>query len=122
MDKRSKTVIQKGVAAQGNNRGRNDNIEGAVKEDTAAAAVQQMSATESKLMRRSLHDMDEFKSKKLEQSSPFFRTTRVQTCSHVMMKNGKAIAVAFPLEKTGWKNPNSYGNSKRSSENESWSK
>jgi hypothetical protein len=66
--------------------------------------------------------MEEFKSKKMEQSSPFFRTTRVQTCSHVMMKNGKAIAVAFPLEKTGWKNPNSYGNSKRSSEHESWSK
>ncbi len=22
-----------------------------------------------------------------------------------MMKNGKAVAVSFPLEKTGWKNP-----------------
>jgi hypothetical protein len=39
-----------------------------------------------------------------------------------MMRNGKAIAVAFPLEKTGWKNPNAYGNVKRSSETESWSK
>jgi hypothetical protein len=37
-----------------------------------------------------------------------------------MVKNGKAIAVAFPLEKTGWKNPNSYANTKRSAEVESW--
>lgn len=73
-------------------------------------------------MKRSLHDLDAYKIKKLEQSSPFFRTARVQTCSHVMMRNGKAIAVAFPLEKTGWKNPNSYGNTKRSSEVDSWSK
>ena len=52
----------------------------------------------------------------MTESAPFFRTTRVQTCSHVMMRNGKAVAVAFPLEKTGWKNPNSYVNTIRSSE------
>ena len=52
----------------------------------------------------------------MNESAPFFRTTRVQTCSHVMMKNGIAVAVAYPLEKTGWKNPNSYTNTKRSSE------
>jgi hypothetical protein len=73
-------------------------------------------------LKRSLHDLEAYKIKKMEESSPFFRTTRVQTCSHVMMRNGKAIAVAFPLEKTGWKNPSSYGNVKRSSEVESWSK
>lgn len=73
-------------------------------------------------LQRTLHDMAEFRRKKMSESSPFFRTTRVQTCSHVMMKNGKAIAVAFPLEKTGWKNPNSYANTKRSSEVDSWSK
>lgn len=28
-------------------------------------------------MRRSLHDMEEFKKKKMEQSAPFFRSTRV---------------------------------------------
>jgi hypothetical protein len=65
---------------------------------------------------KSIHDMDAFKRKKMEESTPFFRSARVQTCSHVMMKNGIAVAVAFPLEKTGWKNPNSYVNSKRSSE------
>ena len=74
------------------------------------------------LQNRTLHDLEMFKTKKETESSPFFRTTRVQTCSHVMMRNGKAIAVAFPLEKTGWKNPNAYGNVKRSSETESWSK
>lgn len=36
------------------------------------------------------------------------------------MRNGKAVAIAYPLEKTGWKNPNSYNNTKKSSEVESW--
>ena len=36
------------------------------------------------------------------------------------MKKGQAVAVAFPLEKTGWKHPNSYQNQKFSSEKESW--
>ena len=71
-------------------------------------------------MRRSLHDLKVYMDKKQTESAPFFRTARVQTCSHVMVKNGKAIAVAFPLDKTGWKNPNSYNNTKRSSELESW--
>jgi len=77
---------------------------------------------ETQTMKRSIHDLEAYKAKKEEESSPFFRTARVQTCSHVMMRNGKAIAVAFPLEKTGWKNPNAYGNVKRSSETDSWSK
>jgi len=71
-------------------------------------------------MRRTIHDMTAFREKKMNESAPFFRTARIQSCSHVIMKNGKAIAVAFPLEKTGWKNPNSYVNAKRSSETESW--
>ena len=73
-------------------------------------------------MQRSIHDMETFKKIKQEQSAPFFKSTRVQTCSHVMMKNGKAIAVAYPLEKTGWKNPNSYVNTQKSSEIESFSR
>lgn len=78
--------------------------------------------SESLLKQRTLHDRQSYMEKKMTESTPFFRTTRVQTCSHVMMKNGRAIAVAFPLEKTGWKNPNAYGNVKRSSEVDSWSK
>ena len=78
--------------------------------------------SERLLKERTLHDRQSYMEKKMTESTPFFRTTRVQTCSHVMMKNGRAIAVAFPLEKTGWKNPNAYGNVKRSSETESWSK
>jgi len=71
-------------------------------------------------MRRSLHDLNAFRQKKMTESAPFFRSAKVQTCSHVVMKNGVAVAVAFPLEKTGWKNPNSYVNTVRSSETESW--
>lgn len=78
--------------------------------------------SEALLKQRTLHDRQSYMEKKMTESTPFFRTTRVQTCSHVMMKNGRAIAVAFPLEKTGWKNPNAYGNVKRSSEVDSWSK
>ncbi len=66
--------------------------------------------------------METFRQIKMEKSAPFFRATRVSTCSHVMMKNGKAVAVAFPLEKTGWKNPNSYQNKSRSSEVESFAR
>jgi hypothetical protein len=73
-------------------------------------------------MRRTLHDMDSFRQIKMTQSSPFFRQTKVQTCSHVVSKNGHAVAVAFPLEKTGWKNPNSYANTSRSSELESFAR
>ena len=64
--------------------------------------------TAHKDLRRTLHDMETFKQIKMTSSSPFFRETRVQTCSHVLVKNGNAVAVAFPLDKTGWKNPNSY--------------
>ena len=36
-----------------------------------------------------------------------------------MDKNGRAVAVAYPLEKTGWKNPASHQNMNKSSETES---
>lgn len=87
-----------------------------------ASGLQSQKTETQSQMKRTLHDLDAYKSKKETESSPFFRTARVQTCSHVMMRNGKAIAVAFPLEKTGWKNPSAYGNVKRSSEVDSWSK
>jgi len=67
-------------------------------------------------MSRTLHDPTAYMEKKMRESAPYFRQTRVQTCSHIVMKGGKAVAMAFPLEKTGWKNPNSYVNAKRSSE------
>ena len=71
---------------------------------------------------RTLHDPHTYHQMKMEKSAPFFRTTRVSTCSHVMMRNGKAVAIAYPVEKTGWKAENSYNNTKRSAEVESWSR
>ena len=56
------------------------------------------------LMTRTIHDPKQFWEKKMAQSSSFFKKTRVQTCSHVLYKNGKAIAVSFPLKKTGARN------------------
>lgn len=60
--------------------------------------------------RRELHDRETFLKLKMELSAPFFVSDRVQTCSHILRKNGKSVAVAFPLEKTGYCNPNSYAN------------
>jgi len=57
----------------------------------------------------------------MDKSASFFRNTRVQTCSHIVTKNGKTVAVQFPLEKTGWKAPTSYQNTAKSSEIQSWS-
>ena len=68
---------------------------------------------------RTLHDPDRYWGKKMEKSTTYFKGTRVQTCSHVMVKNGKAVAVQFPLEKTGWKAKNSFQNTKRSGEGKS---
>ncbi len=56
---------------------------------------------------------------KLEKSAPFFRNTRVLTCSKVVVKGGEAVAVAFPQKKTGYKAPGSYGNMSKSSETKS---
>ena len=70
---------------------------------------------------RTLHDPARFWDTKMDKSAPFFRNTRVQTCSHIVTKGGKTVAVQFPLEKTGWKAPTSYQNTARSSEIQSWS-
>ncbi len=70
---------------------------------------------------RTLHDPTKFWDTKMDKSSQFFKNTRVQTCSHIVTKNGKTVAVQFPLEKTGWKAPTSYQNTARSSEIASWS-
>ena len=70
---------------------------------------------------RTLHDREQYWNTKMEKSAPFFHNARVQTCSHILRQNGKAVAVQFPLEKTGWKAPTSYQNTKRSSEVMSWS-
>ena len=51
-------------------------------------------------MARTIHDPEKYWDNKMAKSSNFFKQTRVQTCSHVLYKNGKAIAVAFPLQKT----------------------
>ena len=58
---------------------------------------------------------------KMDKSAPFFRNTRVQTCSHILRQGNKTVAVQFPLEKTGWKAPTSYANTAKSSEVQSWS-
>jgi hypothetical protein len=57
---------------------------------------------------RLLHDKESFWENKMQKSATYFQNTRVQTCAHILKKNGKAVAVQFPLEKTGWKAPTSY--------------
>ena len=70
---------------------------------------------------RTLHDKQFFWDTKMDKSASYFKNTRVQTCSHIVTKNGKTVAMQFPLEKTGWKAPTSYQNTARSSEVMSWS-
>lgn len=71
---------------------------------------------------RTLHDPLSYWDTKMDKSAPYFRNTRVQTCSHILRQNGKSVAVQFPLAKTGWKAPTSYQNTARSSEVMSWSR
>jgi hypothetical protein len=71
---------------------------------------------------RTLHDASQYRDIKMEKSAPYFRQTRVATCSHIVTRNGKSVAVQYPLDKTGWKHPNSYQNTKKSSETESWAR
>ena len=60
---------------------------------------------------------DELRKTKFNLSSPFFKNTRVLSCSKVLVKNGgKSIAFGFPYEKTGYKAKGSYANFSRSSE------
>ena len=53
---------------------------------------------------------------KSTKSPNFFKTTRVDSCQFVETKNGQTVAVCFPVQKTGYKAPNSWANQKRSSE------
>ena len=67
-----------------------------------------------------LHDKEKFSKIKWDQSAEYFRQTRISTCSHIKQDiHGRAIAVQFPLEKTGWKNPASYQNMNKLTHNES---
>ena len=69
-----------------------------------------------------IHDPEEYAKIKYEQSDPYFRQTRVSTCSHILTATaGKSVAIAYPLEKTGWKHPASYQNLNKSSETKSFS-
>ena len=68
---------------------------------------------------RDLHDPQMYDSIKIQKSSTHFHDAKVRTCAYVSKKNGgtgQAAAIAYPLEKTGWKNPNSYQNLGKSSE------
>ena len=68
---------------------------------------------------RYIHDPEVFKSIKFDKSAVYFRNNKVSTCAYIQKKNGgsgKAIAIEYPLEKTGWKNPASYQNFNQSSE------
>ena len=53
---------------------------------------------------RTLHDPNLYWDIKMKKSTTFFKGTRIYTCSHIKMRNGKAVAVPFPLKKPAWKN------------------
>ena len=72
--------------------------------------------TEAKKM-----SVEELRKTKLDKSAPFFRNTKVLTCSKIIVKNGEAVAVAFPQKKTGYMAPGSYANMSKSSETCSFS-
>ena len=59
---------------------------------------------------------------KISQSSPFFRSSKVLSCSKVLVRNGRnSVAIGFPLDKTGFMAPGSYANFSRSPEAKSFS-
>ena len=69
---------------------------------------------------RFVHDPEQFKEIREKKSNPYFNDCKVKTCSHILTGvDGRSVAIAFPLEKTGWKNPTSHQNMKKSSEVES---
>eukprot|EP00831_Metopus_contortus_P054151 TRINITY_DN4553_c0_g1_i7.p2 TRINITY_DN4553_c0_g1~~TRINITY_DN4553_c0_g1_i7.p2 ORF type:complete len:179 (+),score=18.51 TRINITY_DN4553_c0_g1_i7:188-724(+) len=74
---------------------------------------------EKKLTRKEAEDR--MRKTKMDKSSPFFKNTRVMSCTHVVMNHGEAVAVAFPQKKTGYKAVGSYGNMSKSSEKKSLS-
>ena len=47
---------------------------------------------------RYIHDPEEYATIKYEQSDPYFRQTRISTCSHILTATaGKSVAIAYPL-------------------------
>lgn len=62
---------------------------------------------------RYVHEPELFRSIKFDKSAVYFRDNKVNTCAYIQKKNGgqgQSAAIAFPLEKTGWKHPSSYQN------------
>ena len=54
---------------------------------------------------------------KFTESAEYFRGNKVKTCKKLLMKYDKqTLAVAYPLPKSGWKNPFSHQNMNKSSE------
>ena len=54
---------------------------------------------------------------KMNQSAAYFKDNKIHTCKKILMKYDKqTVAVAYPLERTGWKNPFSHQNMNKSSE------
>jgi hypothetical protein len=46
---------------------------------------------------------------KMNQSAAYFKDNKIHTCKKILMKYDKqTVAVAYPLERTGWKNPFSH--------------
>jgi hypothetical protein len=48
----------------------------------------------------------DWRAKKVLKSYPFFRDNKIQTCSHVVMKNGAPLAVPFRPDKNRYATPN----------------
>ena len=89
------------------------------KKRLAAEQLASQYADDNDVGSRYLHDPEEYAKKKYEKSDPYFRNTRVTSCAFIVKKQdgqGKTCAIAYPLDKTGWKNPASYQNTMRSSE------
>ena len=59
----------------------------------------------------------------MKESAPYFRKNKVATCRNILMNyDGKSVAVAYPLDKTGWKHPMSHQNMNKSSETMSFNR
>lgn len=76
---------------------------------------------ETKVRRSTNPDPKKLVEDKAAKSAVQFKTTRVASCSQVLVKNGQAVAVPFAQKLTGYKAKNSYVNTKRSSETASMS-
>ena len=58
---------------------------------------------------RMLHPPELYTQIKVKESAPYFRQNKVATCRNILMNyDGKSVAIAYPLDKTGWKHPMSH--------------